>query len=146
MKEEILGGIQNSLERGETLDKAVKSFINAGYNPQEVNSAADMIRSGASPFITSPSPREEKPTFSEKPKKSLFSKFFSKSKNQNPPTLAKKSPIKNENLQTLNQQKDQRKKSKTKLIIILIIILAIIFLGIFGFVFFGEELLSTLFG
>lgn len=36
---EIIGGIGNALERGEPIIKVRQSFINAGYNPLEVDSA-----------------------------------------------------------------------------------------------------------
>lgn len=38
-EEEIIGGLRNALERGEVLAKAKQSFINAGYTPEEVESA-----------------------------------------------------------------------------------------------------------
>ena len=40
MKEEIIGGLKNALERGAPLEKAINSFIAAGYNPDEVRAAA----------------------------------------------------------------------------------------------------------
>ncbi len=46
MNNEILGGLKNALERGESIDKAVQSFINAGYNPQLVHQAAIELSSG----------------------------------------------------------------------------------------------------
>ena len=39
---EISGGIKNALDRGEPLEKAKQTFINAGYTPQEVQEAAQM--------------------------------------------------------------------------------------------------------
>jgi uncharacterized membrane protein YukC len=47
MREEILSGLKNAIERGTPLEKAVKSFINAGYNPAEVRAAADNLTNGA---------------------------------------------------------------------------------------------------
>jgi len=43
--QEISGGIKNALDRGDSLSKAKQSFINSGYTPQEVQAAAQMIRS-----------------------------------------------------------------------------------------------------
>ncbi len=48
--QEISSGIKNALDRGELLEKAKRSFINAGYTPQEVNAAAQIVRSGPSGF------------------------------------------------------------------------------------------------
>jgi|SRR3989344_8308317 len=46
--EEIISGLKNAIERGFSLDSAVRSFINSGYSPSEVQEAASMISSGAS--------------------------------------------------------------------------------------------------
>lgn len=41
--EEIIGGLRNAIERGASLEQAVQSFINAGYNPIEVKQAAQSL-------------------------------------------------------------------------------------------------------
>ncbi len=41
---ELIGGLKNAFERGESFAKAKQSFINAGYNPQEVEIATQEIR------------------------------------------------------------------------------------------------------
>lgn len=51
MKEELISGLQNAVERGATLEAAVQSFINAGYNPQEVREAARNFSSGVSTML-----------------------------------------------------------------------------------------------
>ncbi len=43
-KDEIEAGIKNALKRGEDLEKAKQSFINSGYNPDDVESAAEGLR------------------------------------------------------------------------------------------------------
>ena len=55
MKEEIVAGMRNALEKGESIDTAVQTFINAGYNLFEVRAAAQMISSsgGISSIIKS---------------------------------------------------------------------------------------------
>tara|TARA_Y100000310_G_C20687731_1_gene820201 strand:+ start:1535 stop:2191 length:657 start_codon:yes stop_codon:yes gene_type:complete len=47
MRDEIVSGIKNAIDRGSTMDQAVNSFINAGYNPVEVKQAASFLTSGA---------------------------------------------------------------------------------------------------
>lgn len=47
MREDIYGGLKNAVEKGESLDVAIQSFINAGYNAQEVREAAQMLGYGA---------------------------------------------------------------------------------------------------
>lgn len=53
MKEELIAGIRNALERGESLDQAVRSFINAGYHANDVNEAAGTF-SGAMNIVAQP--------------------------------------------------------------------------------------------
>jgi hypothetical protein len=42
-EQELIGGLQNALLRGETIDKAKQSFISAGYKPEEIEAAAHKI-------------------------------------------------------------------------------------------------------
>ena len=52
MKEEIIGGVRNALERGGSMEEVIQSFINAGYNPKEVRDAArNMSQGGATAMI-----------------------------------------------------------------------------------------------
>ena len=53
MREDIVRGLKNAIERGEPLEKAVQSFINAGYNPVEVKQAAQGMIWGAT-AVTNP--------------------------------------------------------------------------------------------
>ncbi len=52
MKEEIAAGIRNALERGSSVEEAIQSFINAGYNSDEVRQAADLVMHGATSIIS----------------------------------------------------------------------------------------------
>lgn len=47
MREEIIAGLRNAIARGQGLQQAVQSFINAGYNAAEVKAAAEIISRGA---------------------------------------------------------------------------------------------------
>ena len=74
MNEEILSGLRIALERGYTLDSAVQSFLNAGYNPAEVHEAAATLARGPSaqipvqPLPKMPQVQEAKPAASPKMK------------------------------------------------------------------------------
>ncbi len=46
MRKDIFGGLKNALERGDDLEKAVRSFITAGYQETEVREAAQALSSG----------------------------------------------------------------------------------------------------
>lgn len=66
MREEIASGMKNALDRGQSLEQAAQSFVNAGYNPQEVKAAYQMLSTGASTIINPPekmdSPEPSKPS------------------------------------------------------------------------------------
>ena len=53
MREDIYGGLKNALEHGDSLEKAIRSFINAGYKESEVRETANMISTNAT-SMTSP--------------------------------------------------------------------------------------------
>lgn len=43
MREDIVAGLKNAFERGESIEKAVQAFISAGYNKDEVEEAAKSL-------------------------------------------------------------------------------------------------------
>jgi len=51
IKDEIIGGLTNAMEHGSSLEQAIQSFINAGYNSQEVRAAAQQLSSGVSTML-----------------------------------------------------------------------------------------------
>ena len=61
-KEILIGGIKNALERGETMEKAKRSFINAGYKPEEVEMAAKQVPSTTSKISQSTTPQTKTAT------------------------------------------------------------------------------------
>tara|TARA_Y100000310_G_scaffold345075_2_gene461624 strand:- start:2337 stop:2711 length:375 start_codon:yes stop_codon:yes gene_type:complete len=124
MKDEIIAGLKNAIERGSSLDQAVQSFIGAGYNPSEVRQAASSLQSGT---MNSLAPeRKQKPSLPKKTREPP------ESPKQQQPQLSS-SPIK--------------KLSKKKLIIIILVsILLIIILGFVFLTIFGNQILDSLFG
>jgi hypothetical protein len=56
-EQELIGGIRNALERGESIEKAKQSFLNAGYKQNEIAIAVQKIPAGSThiiPTTTSP--------------------------------------------------------------------------------------------
>ena len=43
MREDIQGGLRNAMERGASLEQAIKSFLSAGYAESEVREAAKIF-------------------------------------------------------------------------------------------------------
>lgn len=54
MREDILFGLRNAVDRGVKLEQATRSFISAGYNAEEVNAAAKELSSGTASAILYP--------------------------------------------------------------------------------------------
>ncbi len=71
-KEELVGGLKNAIERGSSLEKAIQSFIGAGYNPNEVRAAAQDIGGGVTAIVQeqreAQGPKAGLPAFPEKKK------------------------------------------------------------------------------
>jgi hypothetical protein len=55
-EKELIGGLKNALERGENLAKAKQTFINAGYQPNEVAAAVQKLPSSTAPIATPVAP------------------------------------------------------------------------------------------
>ena len=76
MKNEILAGLKNAIDREQSMEQAVQSFINAGYNPQEVKEVARTLSSGASEIIYSDDETEADNYSAEKDQTSQIPKSF----------------------------------------------------------------------
>ncbi|MBI5804311.1 hypothetical protein HY450_03640 [Candidatus Pacearchaeota archaeon] len=111
MENEIVSGLRNAIERGASLEKAVQSFINAGYNAEEVRAAGEEISSGASNIVYS-----EDNTKKENPDKKL-------------PELPKREDIKK--LPVIGKE---NKKSNKALLWVVIVFLVVIFLSSLAFI------------
>jgi len=108
MKEELIGGIKNALDRGQPIEEAVQSLINSGYNEKEVRAAAEMVSSGTATTMLK-EPEEPK----EREEKKL-------------PTLPGK--------QLPKPSVPKEKKSKGKIILVIVLVVAL--LGIVGGIFY----------
>lgn len=101
VREDILGGLRNALERGETLEQARQSFINSGYPEKEVDEAALSLSAEqlGEKFIPIPSAAKSKETEKEKLKEGEIKELIDISKLRNneireipmPPLPGKKS-------------------------------------------------------
>ena len=78
MKEELVAGLRNALEHGASLEEARNSFLNAGYNRIEVESATREVSSGggASKIISN----YETPVQNEVPRETQVEKPIEKKK------------------------------------------------------------------
>ena len=60
-KPELVAGLKHALERGYSLDQAIQSFKNAGYNSQDVEDSARNLHGVFSTMPTLASPAEPQP-------------------------------------------------------------------------------------
>jgi hypothetical protein len=156
MREELEAGLKNAIERGSTLEEAIQSFINAGYNPVEVKEAANNISSGVTNIITNqPSLNENK--ISQKPANAITNVFNPNS--PSPSSVPKQPTVQNiakdnsrpatqpqaaqSPIMSMSQQ--PKNKSKIKIVIIILIIVLALLLGTMAvLIIFREKLLELL--
>ncbi len=60
MKDEVIGGLKNALERGSSIESAIRSMISAGYNEEEVQTAAASISKNSVSEMLAPKKAEIK--------------------------------------------------------------------------------------
>jgi hypothetical protein len=150
-KEELVQGLRNAIERGSSLQSAVQSFINAGYNSAEVNEAARMVNLGAINRISQPIQVQK----SNNLPSNLMEGSSLKSNNlpdvPNPPTpnnqqnSFQKLPTQQPILDNNQQNQTPAKKKVPGYVIVLILVFLILVFGALLFSFFGETLLNMLF-
>lgn len=103
VNEEILGGLRSAVDRGERLVDAMNSFLNAGYDRQEIKEASEVFKEEEGP---KPAPKKQA---KKAPKK----------------ITRKKKPKKR-----VSEYSGKKKPSAPKWIIISIIIVALILVGV----------------
>jgi hypothetical protein len=127
MNEEILAGLKNAMERGTSLEAAVDSFINAGYNPLEVKEAAQIITGNT--VITESSIKEQV-------------KFSSNSPSPPPYAVQNPFPVVSPNSKLISTQ--PHKKGGNALVFILLFVLIILIGAFVGVMLYSDEILKFL--
>lgn len=161
MNDEILGGLRNALERGDTLQKAMMTFYNAGYKKEEIEEAARFL--SQNPIPVSPSPSSISPSPTPATKIGLLQK-----KEQKPiipvvpPQVPSASPMNKQIVSDYEAPAPQpsqvqqnvsgygEKKSSDKVLITVLITILVLLFGILGAIFlFKNEIInffSSMFG
>lgn len=141
MREDIVAGLRNALEHGASLEQAVQSFINAGYNAVEVKQAAQTLSGGVTSIIN-PESRQISTQINQQPIQQPTSQF----QQQIPRTSVQQVPY--TNVRRLNEirQIPRRKNRHGVLIAILIIILLLLLGGLVFMIFYGQEFLNKILG
>lgn len=147
VREELVAGIQNAVIRGESIEQAIQTLVYSGYDPKEVQEAADTLNMGILNQL--PKKIEE----NRELRKTITEKRPEEVQQIKQPQPAQQVQAKEETKQeykSLPQQNQQSqpttpKKRLSKGFIILLVILLLLILGLIGFSFFGQKILEALF-
>lgn len=114
MKDELAASIRVAMDRGATIESAVQSLINAGYNQQEVHAAEEMIKNGAMNLLY----KDEGNVMDTKKSSGQIIE-----------------PAKKESLSTLEVQGARKSEGKNKMTYIIIGIVAVllVLMGVLGY-------------
>jgi len=140
VKEEIIAGLQNAVARGQQIEQAAQSFINAGYNPTEVREVASIISSGASNFTPQNGSEIPQPIQQQIPQPIQQNQFQSPQSPQNPQSLQ----YYQNNQQTPKPLTSSSKGAGKGKVILLSIILILLLIGLIATIFFKNGILSLL--
>ena len=137
MNEDIITALNNSIQRGENLTKAINILINSGYNPKDVEEASKYIGGGITQTLQVKP--DEHLTMPEK--KGFFTKKTPKLTPSNQQTQAKeiKQPL---NTQQLPSTKPTKKTDLWIKEVILFAVLIILIGILVGTIFFKDTLIS----
>ena len=149
VREDIIGGLKVAISRGNTLQQAMQSFYNAGYNKDEIDEAARFVMTNqpSTGMISSPTPTQQN---SPPPKSIVPQNQNTQTQTISPPeTVTPNTQQKISNYPT-NLPRDSTKKpkksgAKIAMIILLILILFLLIGSVVAIFFFKEQILS-LFG
>ena len=95
VREDILSGLQNAIERGDSIEEAARSFVNSGYTKAEVQEAVSFLNKGAisqleKPKQTSGLIYEEKKLLIKPKQKPQIKEPLKEQFSESPPTPSQK--------------------------------------------------------
>ena len=140
MREDIQGGLRNAMERGASLEQAIKSFLSAGYAESEVREAAKIF---ATPTLGVVNSAETTAFFNNAQKQ--VQPLPAKPPVQTPVTIQKQvQPIQQMQQGQVHGTLTSGEPGTNKMIIILVVIL-IILVGVFiASLIFKDQIASAL--
>ena len=145
-KEQILAGLKNAIERGYSLELAKQSFINAGYNPRDVEEAANELSGVISsyPQMQQEKENEKETALDESTIQGIPKPSYSQ---YSYPTQKPIQPIQPKPLSQVSQfqqfrQAQSQPKNHKKLVILLVIILSLLAAALITTFVFKEQILD----
>lgn len=137
MREDIIGGLKNALERGASLEEAIRSFTNAGYVEKEVREAASFIQSSGLALQPSSSAKALNPlNFNHRPQA------------LNQQTFQQNQQMQQKQIQTQPQTQNQyiQKRDTPWMLIILLSVLGLLIITLMVSLIFKEQIVTFLRG
>lgn len=129
-KAEIQNALEIAVSRGESIEKATQSMINAGYSKQEVQAAAVNVQNSGAIGITGQMPTQSK---TESIQKETTEPII-KSRGQN--IMPTKQAVEEQPAQTQTPDQSKPKKKGPWKVLILVGILVVLLI-VLGFIIFG---------
>ena len=140
MKDEILGGLKSAMSRGDSLQQAMQSFYNAGYDKKDIEEAARALHSQLHQEQIKKTQETQEPLKQVgKSQESMGAQQPISSKTQKQVMQPQKTIQKVSDYDSVNQKEKNPRKKRIILIAFLLTILLVILAGIF---FFRENLLG----
>jgi hypothetical protein len=143
VNEEILTGLRNAVERGESLDKVIPIMIESGYNAKEVKEASTYLSSGALSMQSHSS--EFKSPELNPPK--IYPPANIKSIASQPASPSISAPSAPVTLSpSISKQLQEIKPKESHLKEIVLVIILLVLLGVLGGVIFFKDKIISFFG
>jgi len=151
INEEIIGGLKSALARGESLEKAMMTFYNAGYDKTQIEEAARSLQMYERQPMTLQKQKPSVPIIAQKPRK-LTRKEIRERKRQEKlkqrPVIQKvrTQPIKIQSPQPMQSiSKYGNQNPRDKLLVIILVFMLLFLLSILATIFFFKDELISLF-
>lgn len=131
VKEGIFYGLKMALEKGESLEKAMMSFYLAGYSKEDIEGAAQELNNSSSNSLTQPATPNP-----------VEIKKLEQTKSVQEDTTTKL-PL----VQDVSQYSEKKSSfGKRAIILIIIALIFLVLVGLITFLFYGNTILTKLFG
>lgn len=124
--QDIFGALKCAVARGQSLQQAMLSLYNAGYNKQDIEEAARALQSEPSSY--SFQPQKQQPVTSQNPVQTAQRPLQQSQKSitsQNPTQMQKTA-----NVQKISGYEEKKKSKRSKFFIISLIVILVLLLGL----------------
>ena len=140
VNKDIVEGLRNALSRGYSLEKAMKSFYNAGYKKEEVEDAARVLHEHPSHPMSHPGKPLSKDV--KKPVTKPLSDESHPAPQTKPPEVKSQKSVTKPQKQLISKYEEKTKPKGKLTIILLLAALFVLLLVMIGAILFRKELIN----